>query len=237
MKLFTNLPRTLKTVFDFLRYFTVIPVILTIFNLAFAPWLKAHLFMGDRLMIPIGQMALPAGESELKHKADLSKPAPLEIDAVRGIMKMDFLNLDTSGRVALWKTLLPAKLLLGLFGWTLFGLLSGICANISSGNVFSLRNVSLVKWLGFTLIAYSLIGSVIERWASYVMSGYLNAHFALVTENATEMLTGSLYAFQLTRGSNLLSGSSELVVGCLVLVMAEVFRQGLALKTENELTV
>ncbi|MFI5357378.1 MAG: DUF2975 domain-containing protein [Opitutales bacterium] len=81
------------------------------------------------------------------------------------------------------------------------------------------------------MIGYGVAGVGVELWAAHVMNGLLSHQ---VVQTGLEGVAGTL-RFRLSPG--MFPIESNLVVGCLVLVMAEVFRQGLALKTETDLTV
>ena len=114
------------------------------------------------------------------------------------------------------------------FGWILLGSLRNVCANIEQGEIFSEKNLSLVRNIGVTLLVLGLVSIGLELWATHVMDGYLRDHVVL------SGATGALH-FNLLPG--FLSTPAALVTGCLVLVISEAFRQGLSLKTESELTV
>lgn len=229
MKLFTNLAATLRVVFSFLRVASLIPVLLVVLGLVLVPWMKERLDPGTRLSVAVGEISLPGSETRIEPKQSDGDPAPVGIEEERGELKVDLLSLDGAGRLAVWQTLLPSKLLLAVFGWVLFGLLRNICANIGRGEIFTSRNVTMVETLGVVMIAYNLGCSGVEWWARQAMGGYIQAHFALVTPRVTELATGRLFDLE--------TSPPSLLIGVLVLLMAEVFRQGLALKTENDLTV
>jgi hypothetical protein len=127
---------------------------------------------------------------------------------------------------------LVPSLVLMLFSFGLFHVIWRVCCNVENGDVFSLTNVELIRNMGILLIGYSLTSFLVGLWMRSRAMQYVRENFGF---NGLEFQPSSSDLELST--SFLRLGSSPLVIGLLVLCLAEVFRQGLKLKQEAELTV
>jgi hypothetical protein len=131
---------------------------------------------------------------------------------------------------------LPLILINLIFFAVLFELLRRLFRNVGRGESFTRQNVLLVQIVGAALIVYSLVSAVAERWFAHVMLNY-------VAQNATVTISGTSLHLPPPHGMAIFSlhgfpfGSPVFLCGLLVLALSEVFRQGLTLKNENDLTV
>jgi hypothetical protein len=130
---------------------------------------------------------------------------------------------------------LPLTLLNMIFFAVLFDLLRRLFRNVGRGDSFTLQSVRLVQILGGWLILFSLVSAFAEHWFS-------EAAFAYLAQHTTLTISGT--ALHLPPPHNRIMphvgfpfGSPIFFSGLLVLALSEVFRQGLALKSENDLTV
>ena len=131
---------------------------------------------------------------------------------------------------------LPAVLVrLILFG-ALFDLLRRLFRNVGRGDSFTRQSVYLVQIIGGTLIVYSLVSAVMDNLFEHAMLAYLAGH-AVLTVAGTALRLPAPDGAGLSHGLGFLLGKSAFLAGLLVLALSEVFRQGLAMKTENDLTV
>ena len=109
----------------------------------------------------------------------------------------------------------------------LFGLLRKICDRFEHGEIFSEAILSSIRNLGLLLVGCSFADVALELWSNRWIGDYLVRSAAISGLDAT-----------LTTARNYISDPLDtLVTGLLVLLVAEAFRQGLALKKENEFTV
>ncbi len=131
---------------------------------------------------------------------------------------------------------LPVILLNTIFFAALFELLRRLFRNVGRGESFTLQSVRLVQFVGFTLIAYSLVSAMAENWFMHAAYAYLAQH-ATVTINGTSLHLPSPRGTEFPHASGFPFGSPVFFSGLLVLALSEVFRQGLALKSEHDLTV
>jgi hypothetical protein len=128
---------------------------------------------------------------------------------------------------------LPVALVHLLFLAALFELLRRLFRNVGRGESFTRQTVQLVQIVGFSLIVYSIVSAFAESWFLNAAYGYVASHSALIIEGKLlhlPQLTGAPFPHRQ-------GGSPIFFAGLLVLALSEVFRQGLALKAEHDLTV
>jgi hypothetical protein len=118
------------------------------------------------------------------------------------------------------------------FGWALLHLAYRLCRNVRDGEMFSPSNLRLVRGLGLTLIAYSVVAGVCDGWF----------HFHRDQPGGeTLIVEGLAVGAPRTLGFGtywMLHFSGRLfLTGLLVLILTHVFQRGLELKRENDLTV
>lgn len=227
MKLFTNLPGSLRFLFGVLRVFTVLLAAFWLLALMFGPSIQKRFTDEPKLMVTVGEVLLRVDPATLALESDTAKPGSLAMGDLRGTLQMDLISNDAKLVSALRWTVFPAMLAFIAFAWMFFGSLRAVCANIERGEVFSERNMRLVNAIGLILIVYSLASMAVGLWGSHVMQGYFTQHVLLKGFQVGPGAVGFLVP----------SGFGGLIAGCMVLVVSEAFRQGLALKTENDLTV
>lgn len=228
MKIFTNLPGNLRALFGFLRFLTIMLAIFWLLTLTFNTWIQEKFVDEPKLMVAGGLVTLQPVPKEIGLRSDSANPGSLQLTALQGELQMNFCSKDAALVSTLRWTMIPTMVLGIAFAWVLFGSLRSLCANIERGEVFSERNLRVVRSMGVFLIAWSLIGAALDIWTRVLMDNYLSQHVVLTG------LTGKLH-FQMAPG--FISLPAGLVTGLLVLVISEAFRQGLNLKTENDLTV
>jgi hypothetical protein len=100
--------------------------------------------------------------------------------------------------------------------------------------VFSETNLRLVRKIGLISIGYSLTAFAVQLFADHIMDGYLSQH---VKQTGLQISSGNGALHFSLLPSGAYAGEWGLVVGCVVLLLTEAFKQGLNLKTENDLTV
>jgi len=250
MKLFTNLPGNLRIFFSFLRIVTVILAAIWLQVLLFGPALARHMKSDSQLMVSVGEVSFqpadgsaPAGEISISNRpvtgavlleSDHAKLGAVALSSLRAGLQLDLASNDPALTSALRRLLVPSVVIFTTISWLLFTALRKVCANIERGEVFTEQNFRMVRSIGVILMVSSLINGLQGIWNAYVIGGYFNAHVTL---------TGMFSGLHVAGGSAhilpgwWMAGGNGLVIGLLVLVVAEAFRQGLNLKTENDLTV
>jgi len=131
---------------------------------------------------------------------------------------------------------LPLVLVNMIFFAILFDLLRRLFRNVGRGDSFTPQTVRLVQYLGGLLILFSLVSAFAENWFSQAVFAYLARH-TVVTVSGTPLHLPVPQARIFPHIHGFPFGSSLFFSGLLVLALSEVFRQGLALKNENDLTV
>jgi len=133
---------------------------------------------------------------------------------------------------------LPMFLAYAAFLTVLFDLLRRLFRSVELGESFTDRSVHLVHKIGVTIIIFALLSAAACTWRDHAVANYLESHatvqgvkLAFTPPQARPVIVvGSKhFDFQF--------GWEGIFTGLLVLALGEVFRQGLALKKENDLTV
>ncbi|MGQ0430634.1 MAG: DUF2975 domain-containing protein [Gammaproteobacteria bacterium] len=130
---------------------------------------------------------------------------------------------------------LPVLLIYALFLTALFELLRRLFRNVGRGKSFTAQSVRLVQIVGGSLIVYSLVSAIGESWFAYAMYGHLAEHTEIAISGTPVQLPPAQRPPWL--GFDSPFSSAEFLAGLLVLALSEVFRQGLALQRDSDLTV
>jgi hypothetical protein len=150
-------------------------------------------------------------------------------------------NLDVSigkaaGVVELLKKFgLPVLLVYFAFFAVLFELIRRLFRNVGRGESFTTQSVRLVQIVGGSLLAFALVSAIAESWFAYALYGYLVEHTQIAISATPVQLPPAAAPPWLWYKSPF--DSPEFLAGLLVLALAEVFRQGLALQRDSDLTV
>ena len=130
---------------------------------------------------------------------------------------------------------LPMVLMNTIFFAVLFDLLRRLFRNVGRGDSFTLQSVRLVQVLGGWLILFSLVSAFAEHWFNEAAFGYFAQHTTMTISGTTLHLP--VPRDRILPHVGFPFGSPVFFSGLLVLALSEVFRQGLVLKNENDLTV
>lgn len=239
MKIFTNLPGNLRALFSFLRFITVVVAAFWLLMFTFNVWIQRHYTDNPRVTFAFGEGYLLTEPNAVALSSEGAKPGSLGLVNLRGGLQVDLCNSGAALESAILWSVIPVLAVATVFLWSLFDSLRSMCANIERGEVFSERNLLLVRRIGWIFIGNSLVGFASALWAAHLLGGYLSRHVALTGLKTGLQFPGGLGALSFTMPSGTIpfAGLGGLVIGCLVLVLSEAFRQGLALKAENDLTV
>jgi hypothetical protein len=131
---------------------------------------------------------------------------------------------------------LPLLLLRIVFFIVVFDLLRRLFRNVGRGESFTKPTLRLVQTLGVSLLVYSLVSALAESWFIHAISTYLIQNSQVAISGSPVHLPRS-HNVQISTGHDFPFGTPLFFSGLLVLALSEVFRQGLALKHENDLTV
>ncbi len=232
MKIFPNLAGGLRFYFGLARALALVFAAFWFLVLTFSPALKQLFGEDPKLMVSVGQVTLPANAHGVGLSSDTAKPGSLAVVSLNGSLQADLLSRDASLVAALRRTIYPCIAVFVAFAWMLFGSLRGVCTNIGQGEAFSEKNLRQVKSVGLIFIGFSLVGFAVQLWAAHIMGGYLSQHVV-----ATGLNVGGPGTVHFSLPGGLFPFEGGLVTGFMMLLLTEAFRQGLNLKTENDLTV
>lgn len=159
----------------------------------------------------------------------------VNIDRLQGRVTLS----DASGSelLALYKrAAVPLIALYVGFFAMLFDLLRRLFRNVGRGDSFTAGNIRLVQIIGGLLIAMPLVSATADLWLFRTFSDYLLAHAdGAVMRMGVQPISNVIFAPDMSGGAGL--GWAVFLAGLLVLALAEVFRQGLKLKQDSELTI
>ncbi len=234
MKLFPNLAGSLRFYFGLARVLALLFGVLVWFLVLIGrPIVRALPNDHPKLTLEFGDVSIHSTPAPVAVHSDSGHPRSVELHNLRGTFQADLATDDPALASALRWTVLPSSAVLVAFSWLLFGALRNLCANIQGGEVFSENNLRLVRNSGLIMIAYIATAFVVQLWAAHVMNGYLAQHPALSDFVGSQFAGG---AVRLTFSPTMFA-QGGLVTGCALLLLSQVFKQGLNLKTENDLTV
>jgi hypothetical protein len=223
------LPKLFRWVFTGLAVLTALAAVVLIAVILVDPTLPPDARFG-----PVhGQlMGQPATLALQPHASGQGEPA-LSARAFNGNVTM---TVDKpAGAIELLKRYgLPLLLIYAVFFAALFELLRRLFRNVGRGESFTPQSVRLVQVVGGALIIFSLISAVGESWFAHAMYAYLTEHTQFAISGTSVRLPPAENTQLVVR---LPFGSPVFLSGLLVLALAEVFRQGLALQRESDLTV
>lgn len=237
MKLFNKLPKTLHSLFGFLRVMTMIMAVFWALTLIYNTWIQQHFGHDAKLIATVGEISLPNSQGKIGLGSDTASSGSLVLHSLRGTLQVDLASQDAALTSALRQAIIPPMAILIIFSFILFTALRNLCGNLACGQVFSEENLRLVRRIGTNLIVYCLISAGLEIWASHVLSGYFSQHVVLTGLQTSLPFSAGSGPLQFHVSAGLITTQGGILIGCLVLVVAEAFRQGLNLKTENDLTV
>jgi hypothetical protein len=237
MKTFPNLAGILRFYFGLARALTLVFTALWLIGLLFGPSFQRFFVDEPKLMVSVGEASLKTEPAAVELRSDSAKPGSLLLPDLKGSLQMDLMSKVAALVSVLRWALIPSIVVLAVFSWLLFTSLLRVCANIERREAFSESNLRLVRNIGVILLAYNLTGLVAQFWSAHVMDGYLGHHVTLSGIKTALQFPGGLGALHYNLTGGYFPTEGGFVTGLVVLLVAEAFRQGLALKTENDLTI
>jgi len=192
------------------------------------------------LGLEVGEVGLMPESGALGVSAADSKAGTVSINNLHGTVSVK--NPDDSALALTRWHMLP--LILGYLGFitVLFDLLRRLFRNVESGQTFTARSAQLVQVIGIAIIVFTCLSAVATTWYNHAIKTFLEQH----SNPQGFEIQGTKMVFTLPY-SNFITVNAKhfgfyfswegILTGLLVLSLAEVFRQGLALKDENQLTI
>jgi Protein of unknown function (DUF2975) len=194
--------------------------------------------LSGRAELTLGPIGLVPEAGALVARANDSASTVINIKNLHGTLSLtnpgDSAELRALTR---WHTV-PMLVGYGVFVVALLDMLRRLFRNVARGESFTDRSVGLVQKIGMTIILFSLLSSTATAWGNRALVTYLKQHAEVqgIKMAFTEPAANTI----ISMGSGDLRfqiGWGEIMTGLLVLALGEVFRQGLALKTESDLTI
>jgi hypothetical protein len=233
MKISTNLPRALRIFFNVSRAMVAIAAVMVALVTCLGLVLRAKTSSNLLLLPGLGELVLAPDLKTLGLGVTLdgASTPDLVVQGIRGEVTMNLLTRDPGFRTVALTTIIPAFLIGLTLVWLILGRLRDLCANVERGEIFSEKNLLLVRGLGVLLVISSLSEGAVQVWGRFMLGDYLRTHASLTGVASLPRLS---YTWPVNYPGDFTQG---LVTGLLVLALSEAFRQGLALKAENDLTV
>ena len=235
MKLVPNLAGSLRFYFGLARALCMVLAAFWLLILALTPWIQKLFVDEPKLMVTVGEVLLRSDPAAVDLNSASAKPGSLALSSLRGTLQMDLISKDAGLVSTLRWTIFPSIGVFIAFAWVFFGSLRNICAHLEKGDVFTDDNFQLMRRIGFALLAYGGASLVVGWWATHVMNEYLSHVAVAGLPVDPRFATQAMLRFLMPQG--LVSVEASVVLGALVLLLSRAFRQGLNLKTENDLTV
>ena len=219
-----RLPTICRWIFAFLTGASLLAVAVTIAVMIINPTIDSVLKGGTYV--------------ELKMPPDMlllnKKGAVVSITGLRA----DITDKDEHGLVILLKRFgLPLALVSTVFAAILFDLFRRLFRNVERGKSFAPETIALMRGIGFSLLGYSLVSNVAGSILLIASRDYFRSHSALLGPGViwnNHLPLGISFNFSSSGFSFI---GSIFFAGILVLALSEVFRQGLSLKSDNDLTI
>ena len=181
----------------------------------------------------LGEVSFKSPARVAKNTAD-GTSRTVEIENLRGDLS---LQLVTPAERNLHRTVCSVTFGVGLIlAFFSFHWMWRLCRNVENGEIFSAGNLQLVRRLGWLVIAEAVASFAVQLWAARYVASYINANLSfrglqVAPPNSTDFLSSSMG----TTSADL--AITQIIYGLLGLCLTEVFRQGIKLKQEADLTV
>lgn len=234
MKRFTNLTSNLRALFGFLRVLTIIGGFFAIFLVVMDLTILPRYGTGSSVGTTMGEVALRADPAAIELTTPGAKPGALVLKSVRATLVAQPGAKDQELRLALLQSTVPSVLVTIVTAYMLFTALRRLCGNWEVGDMFNEENLVLVRRIGRVLVVSSLVNAALAVWSAAIVGRFLHDHVSIGGGLKLLEFAGRT-PFESPVG--ILPVAHGLVIGCLVLMLAAAFRQGLKLKAENDLTV
>jgi len=217
------LPKILRWMFAVFSVFCALGALALLVVLAFDPRLPADTHFGPLQGMIEGVPSTLAMHNSVFVATAMRGAVVLQVDNATGLIEV----LKHFG--------LPLLILNAAFFAVLFDLMRRLFRNVGRGESFTPKTIRLVQIIGFSLLAFSLVSAFAEGLFHDALFAYLTQH-ALLTVSGTSMHLPLPKGFEIS-SNGFPFGTPLFFTGLLVLALGEVFRQGLVLKRENDLTV
>lgn len=235
MKTRSQLPKYFRRLFGFLEILALIGAAIVSVLILALPRISDHAKLAFKVGFKVG--LVPESGALIVQLGD-SKAEAISIENLQGTLLVKNPGVGND-LVALtrWYTL-PLVIAYAGFIAVLFDLLRRLFRNVDRGESFTERSAHLVHKIGMTIILFTLLSAMPAWWHNRAIITYLQQHgaiegvkmtFKAPSANSIIVLSSDQFDIPISWGG--------ILTGLLILSLGEVFRQGLALKQDNELTI
>jgi hypothetical protein len=229
MKIGLNLTSNLRFLFGFLRGLMIFCAVVIVMSVLLLPVLPSRTVAQRPLSSwdVLADVTLTFEPGAYRVQATKAAAGDVELAEIRGKFLGNSRSADAEiASLSRWHIFL--RLVVDLaFCFEVLDLLWRLCRNVEKGEVFSESNTRYVRNLGLVILVYQAIACAAGFWYARMIDGFLQQR--VVAEGVKLKLHWGAEVFPMD--------PTLIVTGLLLLMLGEVFRQGLALKKENELTV
>lgn len=232
----TNLPRNLRALFRILRFFSLVNLCAVPLLFLMEPLLQNSLGLRPFFRNHAGEIAFTLDPHSFVVARGAAEPNFAEVVRLRGTLEID--NEGAAAGTRRWAiaNTVIVNAATSLWFFLLFGYLRDLCARFEVGDVFSEDNAITIRRIGLGLVAYGVFCLLLGIGWQIFFRDNLFGHLQ-VAGDWSRLLSVNLTLSEVSFGEGTDSCFRDLLLGALVLLLAEAFRQGLKLKTENDLTV
>jgi Protein of unknown function (DUF2975) len=228
MKISNSLTSNLRFLFGFMRGFMAVLVVLAVIFHLVVPLVNRYTSrQGGKSMQRLAEVTLHFEANMPRVVATNTVVGDVALSNVRGTISVNSSSADAElASLSRWRFFL-VELVNLIFPFGVIDLLWRLCRNAERGDVFTESNTQHVRNLGLVILVYQVVACAASYWYVRMVDGFLSQR--VVADGVKLNLHWEL---------NFSPFDPNLIAtGLLLLALSEVFRQGLALKKENELTV
>jgi len=125
----------------------------------------------------------------------------------------------------------------GLFQLAVLDLLRRLCRALARGEIFTADNLERLRWLGIVFIVDFPVRAVLDGWWGKVCLEFVREKLTVVGQSFVPPPLGAPGRFPIGALTLDFRLDALLCVGLALIIASHVLKEGLALKTENDLTV
>lgn len=230
-----SLPKNLRALFGFLRFATLLWLVAWPLVVVINPLVQRQFSLKPLASLGLGEFKFTAHDGPIVVAAP-DAAVRAEIIVLHGSGVVNLATLPSSERWWITMNVLFIHLIGAGWSFWLFDRLWRLCRNLERGQVFSLENTKFITHIGWGLIVSTLLGILAGIVFSDVILDPLLEELT-VQGGLAEWLKLDNWAIDFQVGVGFGGPIGKLLIGALMLLLAEAFRQGLKLKAENDLTV
>ncbi len=184
------------------------------------------------------------------YRLKFSLPPPLQPMRYDGVSTGTVVLQNIQGDLVVQQAANPSRLLtfvrmrtvsrclLLILACAIFSLLRRLFDNVKQGEAFSFKSVRQIRGIGWCCLSYAAVTSLVFSVLDWLIARDLREHLTIGNLNTAFVAAnepGSMNFF--LNEKHLSLNLTVLWIALLAFVFAEIFRQGMRLKQENDLTI